>query len=94
MIDETLSKVSRSGSDHQGSDWSPQPLPLSQFLIMLEISHQESASKQQAPPTYDSSALDHQGSTPEPSGAASTQTIGNPIDFENSAITRYLDDIR
>ena len=78
----------------RGQVWSSQPLPLTHFLIMLELATRCHASTQQTPPTYNSSALDHQGSTPEPSGAASTQTIGNPIDFKNSAIKRYLDNIQ
>ena len=70
----------------------PSAPPTDPILDSAGISHHGSASKQ-APPTY-ISALDHQGSAPEPSGAASTQTIGNPIDFENPAIKRYLDNIQ
>ena len=75
MIDE-------SGSDHQGSGLEPSAPPIDPILDNAGISHQGLASKQHASPTYDSSALDHQGSTPEPPGAASTQIIGIPKDFE------------
>ena len=93
MIYEALSKVGRSGFDHQGSGLESSAPPTNPILNNAGISHQGSASIQQAPPTYHSSALDCQGSTLEPSGAVSTQTIGNLIDFENSAIKRYLDNI-
>ena len=73
MIDEALSKVNRSGSDHQGSGLEPLALITHPILNNAEISDQGSASKQQAPPTYDSLALDHWGSPPEPSCAAFTQ---------------------
>ena len=72
MIDEALSKVNRSVSDQKRSGLELSVPPTNPIHDYTGISHQGLASKQQAPPTYDRSALDHQGSTTEPSGAAST----------------------